>query len=1107
MKQSQTIRFVIALLCILSLGRLPSALPFLQEPLAQLGIEEGIVLAQSTPNPCERPFSPSADTWIHAGSPNSNNATNGQLQVGQSSRGEFQTLLAFDSLQNLPPSATIQKAELELVLQNANNQSSFTLAVLEPASAWQETQVTWANRPALGSFHSSTTHQASQTTVRIDLTSLVQAWHTQSISNTGLLLTSPQQHISFASSTSTAPNSAPRLLLSCGMAAEAPYRDSAPIDARQLKGLEKLQKDSSTKPQLQLERGALRFAQLDLKLPQAAGKTSSERAQWFLSNYSDALRLSQATSELQLMKQSEDQQHLLYRQRHNNIPVFASGLRMHLAGEQLRTVAGSYVPEITTPSTPQLSSSQAEALAAGLYGDGSVRLGQRARVNQDSSVRPSIKGDTQLRYFNPSLLGYEDQNTYLTWQVNLVGSFGAVSVFVDAFDGNIRHRQSHTHNEFELEYLSTAHNQTSSSCFIFVDTTDWFDEDGVLSGANPSNEGKNAFQNIKKVYNYWNNRFGHDSYDDDGEEIEMYIHVGQNFRNASYIGGICDIFQYGDGFTTLDVIGHEYSHGVDNYAGELEYENQSGALDESFADIFGYFVDSNDWLLGDGTPGANMPSTGASLKCVQVAALRDLSNPPCQGDPDHVQASQSGDNQGLRKLSAGQSAECDRTDPNYNDCGFVHTNSGIHNKAAYLIINGGSHKGFTINGLGISKAERLFYNVLAYRLWSSSQLIDARNAALSEANWLYVQGKLTLNDICNVRNAYASVGLGNGDRDCDGTEDNADSDMDGDHIPNSSDNCPTVANTGQADRDGDGKGDACDDDDDGDGVKDTSDNCPFMPNTNQADWNKNGKGDVCEDSDQDQVLDAHDNCVTVANNDQKNNDSDSKGDACDDDDDNDGVKDVNDNCQFTYNPDQKDSDNDGIGDACDTCPALADPDNTDTDGDGLGNPCDPDDDNDGVVDEKDLCPLQAGLGCLGFEDIVASDVILQEFERLPIFGCIRCGPTVFKPGSELVIDLSLPVGYRAKIIDSNGKLITKGKASTGGGLNLQFELPAGANYNAAAGKLIAQSEDAANYDQVQYFLEIEPAQGVDLSKSYKVELAVKVVEAAGTTIYLPIVQR
>jgi hypothetical protein len=175
MKRSQTIRFVIALLCILSIGRMPSALPFLQEPFAQFGVSEGSVLAQTVPNLCERPLSASADIWIHEGSPNSNNAMGGQLRVGQSSRGEFQTLLAFASLQNLSQSATIQKAELELVLENTNNQSSFSLAVFEPANPWQESQVTWANRPALGTFHSNTSYQASQTTVRIDLTSLVQA--------------------------------------------------------------------------------------------------------------------------------------------------------------------------------------------------------------------------------------------------------------------------------------------------------------------------------------------------------------------------------------------------------------------------------------------------------------------------------------------------------------------------------------------------------------------------------------------------------------------------------------------------------------------------------------------------------------------------------------------------------------------------------------------------------------------------------------------------------------------------------------------------------------------------------------------------------------------
>ena len=56
-------------------------------------------------------------------------------------------------------------------------------------------------------------------------------------------------------------------------------------------------------------------------------------------------------------------------------------------------------------------------------------------------------------------------------------------------------------------------------------------------------------------------------------------------------------------------------------------------------------------------------------------------------------AAKSGDGKGLRKLPAGDDPECDTTDANYNDCGFVHTNSGIHNKAAFLLINGGMHDG------------------------------------------------------------------------------------------------------------------------------------------------------------------------------------------------------------------------------------------------------------------------------------------------------------------------------------------------------------------------------------------------------------------------------
>ncbi|MEQ8676935.1 MAG: thrombospondin type 3 repeat-containing protein [Aggregatilineales bacterium] len=237
------------------------------------------------------------------------------------------------------------------------------------------------------------------------------------------------------------------------------------------------------------------------------------------------------------------------------------------------------------------------------------------------------------------------------------------------------------------------------------------------------------------------------------------------------------------------------------------------------------------------------------------------------------------------------------------------------------------------------------------------------------------------------------------------------SDGDGDQIPDTIDNCPTVANPFQRDTDLDGIGNACDEvnnllDSDGDGVADYLDNCIQVSNPLQRDANMDGIGNACQDNvalstqcvtningtdfcyelendqDYDGIADSVDNCPVNYNPAQLDSDDDGDGDACDllEDFDGDGIDDAIDNCPFTANPRQLDDDGDGIGNLCDfgsimdadsdgiqdsvdNCPFTYNPRQLDDDGDGIGNLCDTADrDNDGINDSVDNCPATPNAG-------------------------------------------------------------------------------------------------------------------------------------------------
>src|SRR6185295_17979876 len=152
-------------------------------------------------------------------------------------------------------------------------------------------------------------------------------WHTGVISNTGLALlpVDAGADITFISRNSVTGGpalGAPKLVVECATPDDVDAPDQSAADQRQTAGIARLRQSSGTPLRLSLKHGALDFATFDIPIPPAAGSDRLAQTQWFLREYSDALRLDDANQQLQLIRRSDDGQSLFFRQRHHGIPVY-----------------------------------------------------------------------------------------------------------------------------------------------------------------------------------------------------------------------------------------------------------------------------------------------------------------------------------------------------------------------------------------------------------------------------------------------------------------------------------------------------------------------------------------------------------------------------------------------------------------------------------------------------------------------------------------------------------------------------------------------------------------------------------------------------------------
>ena len=425
--------------------------------------------------------------------------------------------------------------------------------------------------------------------------------------------------------------------------------------------------------------------------------------------------------ELVLLSADEDdlgQTHLRLDQVHNGVPVFGGQLVTHLDAKAVRHVGGRFFPDARIDTTPRIDAAQALKAAKEALGyKGNFANQPEARLVV--LPRPDGKPGATLTYQVTLLV--EDGTAWtgryeyfidavdrsVTWFYNNMHSGPANGTGNSLYSGQVNISTNSSGGTYYLLDASRSAMMTytmrnaQSGGYALSDT------DNVWgNGANNDEDsaGVDAHFGAAQTWDYFLSVHGRRGIDGSGYRLLSRVHYGNNYNNAFWNGFL---MTYGDGdgvtfspLVSLDVVGHEITHGLTQKTAGLIYFKESGAANESFSDIFGTAVEfhaddagTDDYLIGEDI---YTPGTAGD-------ALRSMDDPTTQGDPDHY--------------ANRDYPDCWFPLPSNDSCG-VHSNSGIQNKAFYLLAEGGTHpvSGITVTGIGRDAAERIFFRALTLYL-------------------------------------------------------------------------------------------------------------------------------------------------------------------------------------------------------------------------------------------------------------------------------------------------------------------------------------------------------------------------------------------------------
>lgn len=461
--------------------------------------------------------------------------------------------------------------------------------------------------------------------------------------------------------------------------------------------------------------------------------------------------------------------HVKFQQEINSVPLEMNFIAAHVKDGKVVAISGNL--EDKNPSTNSAVMTESGALDAALLKIQAKKY--KWQLPEEEAFIKEDQEDANATYFPKGKLVYfsTKHGLRLVYKFNIYAHepVSRAYYYVDAMNGKVIFENKIIHH---ADAIGTAQTGYSGTQTITTDSTspnnfrlretgrgngvetydmnngttfgsavDFTDSNNVwTSTTNYDQYALDAHWGAEMTYDYFWNVHARNSIDGSGFKLKSYVHYDNNYVNAFWNGSQ---MTYGDGngtttspLTTMAIAAHEISHGLTSNTANLVYSYESGALNESFSDIFGVAIDywarptQANWLMGD-----EIYISGGSY-------FRSMSNPNARNDPDTYLGTHwytgTGDN------------------------GGVHTNSGVQNFWFYLLVNGGTGtndlgNAYTVNALGFDTAARIAFRNLTVYLSRNSQYADARFYAIKSATDLY--GACSPAVIATT-NAWHAVGVG-----------------------------------------------------------------------------------------------------------------------------------------------------------------------------------------------------------------------------------------------------------------------------------------------------------------------------------------------------------